>query len=238
MEAEIRVSSWWAIVPNGGMRVLSDHLSQELPLNTVWWPAFWTFVSCFFFFFTVFLIQCTLNSKMIAQLGGGCHQMDWFSWQFLLLHYSFQIFFFLFSFAKQRIPEAAYLVLVLLANHRSIGILDEKAMEARGWTLSDPSGLQYIPLGRAPGLWLFKRKKETKQSQTWNWTERETKVTFFCGKSLFKADFLHLPLPLSLSPNYLWRVCTDSHGHPTGRQTKSYFHVHLILIRAREITVD
>lgn len=70
MEAEIRVSSWWAIVPNGGMRVLSDHLSQELPLNTVWWPAFWTFVSCFFFF-TVFLIQCTLNSKMIAQLGGG-----------------------------------------------------------------------------------------------------------------------------------------------------------------------
>lgn len=159
MEAKIWVSSWWVIVPNSSMRVLSDHLSRELPLNIVGWPRYWTFVSCFLPLF--WNRRCTFNSEMIGNLGGSSSGLI-----FLAIFTSkVQPSDFFFSPPKGRLPEAAYLVLVMLANHRNISILDEKAMKVRGWKLSNPYGLQYTPLGRACGLWLFKRKKGKRQQQ-------------------------------------------------------------------------
>ena len=118
-------------------------------------------------------------------------------------------------------PEAAYLVLVMLVNHRNISILDEKAMKARGWKLSDPYGLQYTPLGRACGLCCLKEKKRKKKKNNpkLNKERNMWKVTFYVGNQSGGLCSLELISYACSAPKLVTQlliegVCTGSHGHP------------------------
>lgn len=110
-------------------------------------------------------------------------------------------------------PEGTCLVLVMLVNYRNIIILDEKVMEAKGWELSNPCGLQHMPLGRAHQLWLFKRKKGGN-------TKRETQEKWlsYLGNQGGGVCSLELIYFVCSSPKLVTQllmegVCTDSHGH-------------------------
>lgn len=129
--------------------------------------------------------------------GEGIHQIDWFCWQYLLIKYSFQIFFFFFSPPlKGRMPEGACLVLVMLVNCRNISILNDKAVEAGVESLVIHLVYNITPISRAHFCVFFKRKKK---GGGWRQEPERSlwKVTFLCrssewGNLFFKGDFLCL----------------------------------------------
>lgn len=112
---------------------------------------------------------------------------------------------------KGRMPEGTCLVLVMLVNCRNINILDDKVMETKGWKLSDPYSLQHTPLGRACGLWLFKRKKRGKPRKT-------HEKWLFCSVGFQGGvSVLCLQGPKAATGLFLEGVCTASGEHPCSK---------------------
>lgn len=131
-------------------------------------------------------------------------------------------------------PGAAYHVLVMLVNCRNISILDEKATEARGQKLSDPFGLQYIPLGRALELWLFKRKRKHMQNR------EKSEKWLYCvqnqgGQCVLQSQFLLSVAAPKLVTQLQRKPAQICMGTPTGRWTQIYFRIHLLLICTRKL---
>lgn len=164
--------------------------------------------------FTPFLKQTMhFNSRMIVQpwrVGevGSANRLILFA----IFTNKVQLSDFL-SPPKRRKPEETCLVLVMLVNYRHIIILDEKVMEAKEWKLSNPCGLQHMPLGRAHQLWLFKRKKGGN-------TKRETHEKWLSylgnqggGVCSWELIYFVCSSPKLVTQLLMEGVCTDSHGH-------------------------
>lgn len=191
-------------------------------------------------FFTPFLKQTLhFNIKMIAQL---CRLWGSLNGLIFLAIFTNKVqlsdfpFFFFFPPHKRRMLEEVFLVLVMLANYRNSSILDENAIEARVWKLSNPYGLQYMPFDRGPELLKRGEKNEQRETHTW-------KVTFLCGESrwrslFFRTDSFVWSAPKLVTQLLMEGIGRDSHGHPHRKATWELFscppHINLY----KEITMN